>query len=218
LSVADPRRGLPFIWVTWMTGLLSGADSCEWAPWFQSRFTFDKVTRDFDLIAWTADHGEMVRARVEQLRAEGYTVYVEDQNKFTLKGRTATLSGKADIVAVRGDERRVIDCKTGRESDEHAWQVMTYMFALPLVGHPAVPLKSSLVGEIQYKHRSIVIQPAEFQADMRDRILATVNRIGRQDAPLKTPSFRECSSCAIPKTECAARIETEPATALTTEF
>ena len=216
--MAEARWGLPYVYATWITGWLAGSNSCEWAPWFQSRFKFEKVERDFDLIAWTAEHGEMVRTRAEQLRAEGWTVFIEDQNKFTLKGKAAVLSGKPDIVAVRQDERLVIDCKTGRERDSDVWQVMLYLFALPLVGHRAVPAGSVLRGEVQYRVRSIPIAPTDFTLAMRDRLIATLNRIGQPDPPAKTPSFRECALCSIPKSECAERVDTEPAIALTAEF
>ena len=49
------------------------------------------------------------------LKAEGYAVFVEDQNKFTLKGRAATLGGVPDLVAVRGAEALVVDCKSGKQ-------------------------------------------------------------------------------------------------------
>ena len=30
------RAGGPYIWVTWLTKLLSDENSCEWAAWFRS--------------------------------------------------------------------------------------------------------------------------------------------------------------------------------------
>ena len=69
-----PRDG-SYIWVTWITGLLAADKHCEWAAWFRAHFQgFAKVPSDFDLAAWKAAHGEMVRARATELRGEGYTV------------------------------------------------------------------------------------------------------------------------------------------------
>lgn len=216
--MAEQRWGLPFIWPTWLTGLLAGSDSCAFSPWFQAHFKFQKVDRDFDLVAWSAEHGAMVRDRAEQLRADGYVVLVEDQNKFTLKGKTAVLSGKPDIVAARGNERLVIDCKTGKEHDAHVWQVLIYLFALPLVQHRLVPAGAVLTGELQYRHRSMVIPSETFTLAMREQIVAAISRTGQVEAPPKTPSFRECAACPIPKSECPDRIETEPAVATTAAF
>ena len=32
--MAERRRDEPYIWVTWLTRLLVGENSCEWAVWF----------------------------------------------------------------------------------------------------------------------------------------------------------------------------------------
>lgn len=106
--MAVPRDG-SYIWVTWITGLLSGDRQCLWSAWYRAHFKdYERKPTSFDLAAWTAQHNEMVRTRAEALRAGGHEVYVEDQNKFSLRGRAATLGGKPDLVAVRGpaDGRR----------------------------------------------------------------------------------------------------------------
>jgi len=91
------------------------------------------------------------------VKAEGYTVFVEDQNRFTLKGRAATLGGVPDLVAVRGAEALVVDSKSGKQRDSDAFQVLTYMRVLPIT-HAAcrgVPL----AGEVQYRDASLRIEP-----------------------------------------------------------
>jgi hypothetical protein len=216
--MAKPRFGLPYVWTTHVTGYLAGADSCEFKLWFPARFYFDKVDREFDLVAWTAEHGQMVRERAEHLRADGWSVLVEDQNKFTLKGKAAILAGKPDIVALRDGERLVVDCKTGKERDSDVWQVLLYQFALPLCGHRFTPAGTPIRGEVQYRHRSIHIAPSDFTLAMRDRIVDVLTRIGTREALPKTPSFRECAFCSIPKSECPERVETEPAVAETAAF
>ena len=54
----------------------------------------------------------------------GYAVYTENQNGFALKGRAATLGGKPDVVARRGNRGFIIDVKTGRLSSSHVVQVI----------------------------------------------------------------------------------------------
>ena len=58
-------------------------------------------------------------------------MYAEDHNKFSLPGKAATLGGVADIVAVRGDEGLIVDCKSGKQRDSDAFQVLAYMLVLP---------------------------------------------------------------------------------------
>lgn len=36
------RKGLPEVWVTNVTGLLSGEASCPFAPWIKSHFRIEK--------------------------------------------------------------------------------------------------------------------------------------------------------------------------------
>jgi hypothetical protein len=110
------RRGDPCIWVTWLTKLLSGESQCEWSAWFRAHHKdYDRLPTDLDVAAWTLEHGQLVRTRREQLLAESYEVFVEDDNAFKRVGKTGIIvSGKPDLVAF-GDGTGIIeDCKTGR--------------------------------------------------------------------------------------------------------
>ena len=43
--MAQLRQGGPYVWVTWLTKLLVGDASCEWAAWFKAQhesFSWDK--------------------------------------------------------------------------------------------------------------------------------------------------------------------------------
>jgi len=45
------RRDMPYIWITWLTKLLVGENSCEWAAWFRANHecrSYDKVPSPFD--------------------------------------------------------------------------------------------------------------------------------------------------------------------------
>ena len=61
----------------------------------------------------------------------GYTVYMENQNSFRLRGRYATLAGKSDLIAVKNADAVIIDAKTGRISPHHAVQVMPCQYGMP---------------------------------------------------------------------------------------
>ena len=66
-----------------------------------------------------------------QLGVGGYTVEVEGQNSFQLRGKSATLAGRPDLVARRDDEAVIVDAKTGQENPSHDIQVMIYLYAVP---------------------------------------------------------------------------------------
>jgi len=201
-------RDSSYIWVTWITGLLAADKQCEWSAWFRAHFSgFERMPTDFNLAAWKAAHGEMVRARAEALKAEGYTVFVEDQNKFTLKGRAATLGGVPDLVAVRGAEALVVDCKSGKQRDSDSFQVLTYMRVLPLT-HAAcggVPL----AGEVQYRDASLRIEPGQLTDELKGLIRGTIERVGSATPAVKVPSLSECRFCEITAADCPERVEEE---------
>lgn len=203
--MATQRRD-PYIWTTWITGALASDDQCRYAPWFKSHFQYEKVVRtDGNLTKWKAEHGDMVTARVLSLIADGWTVFLEAQNKFTLEGKAATLSGVPDIVAVRENEGLVVDCKSGKPRDKDFWQVCIYLMVLPLT-HTACKGRR-LVGEVQYRDHSLLIQPEEFTLAMRESITAQIRETGSPTPPARVPSYRECLFCDISKQDCPDRIE-----------
>jgi PD-(D/E)XK nuclease superfamily protein len=214
--MSTTARPDPWIYVTWITGILSGEKHCELAPWLLSHFRIDKLPRAFDLAAWTAEHTDLVLARARALEADGYTVFLEDQNDFRLKGRSGTLSGKCDLVAIRADDVLVEDVKTGQQKDADFQQVLVYMFALPLLAAAARPspmaqatVGKTIRGAVQYKTFRQEIQPEAFTAERRDRILETIIRIGAGPRPTALPSARECRYCDIPTSDCAARLDVD---------
>jgi hypothetical protein len=79
--MATPRDA-PYIWVTWITRLMAGEAHCEWAAWFRAHHTYGKLPSAFDVTKWTAEHTALVRERAVALRADGYSVFVEEQNAF----------------------------------------------------------------------------------------------------------------------------------------
>lgn len=202
--MTTPRDG-SYIWVTWITGLMSADKQCEWAAWFRAHFQgFDRVPSDFDLAAWKAAHGEMVRARADELRGEGYTVDAEGQ-KVTLKGKAATLGGVPDLVAVRDGEGLVVDCKSGKPRDSDAFQVLTYMLVLPLTHEACRHL--SLAGEVQYRDSRLPIAPEKLTDELKGLIRATIERVGGDAEPPRVPSASECRFCDITAAACPERVE-----------
>ena len=95
------ERTNPYIWVTWLTKLLVGENSCEWAAWFRSRhetWSYDKVPSTFDATTWQLNHTALLNRIRDQLETQGKTVFTENQNFFNLRGNVATLGGKPDLI------------------------------------------------------------------------------------------------------------------------
>ena len=200
------RRDNSYIWVTWITGLLSADKQCEWSAWFHAHFQdFAKRPSDFNMAAWKAAHGEMVRTRVEDLVAEGWTVTVEEQNKFTLPGRAATLGGKPDIVAVRDGEGLVVDCKSGKQRDSDWFQVLTYMRVLPLTHAGCKDVR--LAGEVQYRETSVPIAPERLTDPLKALMRGVIERVGGAAPAVKVPSFSECRFCDLTAADCPERVD-----------
>ena len=200
------RRDGSYIWVTWITGLLAADKQCEWSAWFRAHFQdFAKVPSDFNLSAWKAAHGEMVRTRAEALRGGGWDVYVEDQNKFTLPGSAATLGGVADIVAVHDADGLVVDCKSGKQRDSDSMQVLTYMRVLPVTHAACKDVR--LAGEVQYRETSLRIEPEQLTDELKALMRGLIERVGGDAPARKVPSFSECRFCDITSADCPEKIE-----------
>ena len=60
-----------------------------------------------------------------------FDVEAEGQNSFPLRGGSATLSGKPDLIAHREAEAVIVDAETGHDSSSHAVQVMIYLYTVP---------------------------------------------------------------------------------------
>ena len=110
-------REHPYIWATWLARLLAGEAHCEWAGWFRAHYQdWTKPTSDFDSARWMMDHTALVNEARTSREKLGYEVFTEEQNFFTLRGKAATLAGKPDLIAVKGNDLVIVDAKTGKPS------------------------------------------------------------------------------------------------------
>ena len=104
------QRSDAYVWVTWLSRLLVGDASCEWASWFRSHYTgYEKVSRSFDYAKWKMNHTSMLTEVRERLLAEGNRVTTERQNSFKLRGSSgAIISGQPDLIAIDADEKATV--------------------------------------------------------------------------------------------------------------
>lgn len=203
------KRDHPYIWVTWLTKLLVGENSCEWAAWFRAQHlasSYEKEPDSFDLTAWQMEHTAFLKQRRDELEAEGRRVFIEDQNSFTLRGNTATLGGKPDLITVSGVQGLILDVKTGIPNPSHRIQLLVYMYAIPraLGQHQGIRFD----GKVVYTDSSQDVDiPHTAVDDIFIKNLADLIRSVSSELPArKVPSFQECSFCNITSADCPEKV------------
>jgi len=209
-----PRKGKPFVWVSWLTGVLAGQEQCQWKGWFRSHFKYEKRVDGFDLAAWTADHDAMVRRRAEEFEATGHKVRQENENWCRVTGDSAILTLKPDIIASQGGMFTIADGKTGEASKKDWWQLLVYLMGIPLAWDTP---NLRLVGELFYKTGDRVsVYQEELTKERRKEIAQLIRLFADPIAPKRVPSIPECGRCDI--AECPDRMEEKPLAQVTTEF
>jgi len=203
-----PRRK-PYIWVSWVTGLMASTDKCMWRAWYKSHFKYAKLNDTAERAAflkeWTEKHDAMTAARVAATRAADskLTIRVEDENSFTLDGKGGTLSGKPDIVILDAarSQALVIDEKSGKPRDSDIWQVLIYMFALPFIWASGWEIR----GKVEYRGSIVDVTPDRLVA-CKPRIVEVIKIVSSEAEPSTAPSSNECRFCDI--LHCADRYTT----------
>lgn len=202
----SPRSGRPFVWVTWLTGLLAREQQCVFASWHKAHFRYAKLPDStFDSAAWTADHAALVQRRAGELVDEGWRVRIENENAFRLKGQSAIVAGKMDIVALRDGVVRIVDAKTGQQKHRDFFQLLIYLFALPkcwpeLADH-------AIEGEVCYRDHTVPIGGHELTATRIAEIAAAVKAVAAAAPPQPVPSAGECGRCDV--ASCTARVDSD---------
>ena len=77
------------------------------------------------------NHTALLNKRRANWKIGNYSVAIEGQNSFQLRGKLATLAGKLDLIARRNGQAVIVDAKTGQDSPSHIVQVMIYLYAIP---------------------------------------------------------------------------------------
>ena len=203
------RESGPFIYPSWIPRLLIGVDHCEFKIWFQSHHdgsTWTRVASNFDSVAYNLRHTDLMKRCARQYEERGYKVTLETQNEFRLHLAGATISGRMDLVATRGDEMVIIDAKAAQPSEAHAVQVMLYMLFLQLQSNHDHSITIS--GQVYYSEDHKVDIPAgAADQQFQDLVVSLTNRLTSKEAPRKVPSASECRFCPIPREYCPDRME-----------
>ena len=130
-----------------------------------------------------------------QWEADGYTVFTESQNALALRGRSATLGGKPDLIAVKDGTGTIIDVKNGQPSPSHDVQVALYMYAVPkaLGRHKGIAFTDTVV----YPGYAVEIPATAVNGRFVEHMGRLVRRLASDSPARKAPSVPECRFCAI---------------------
>ena len=72
-------------------------------------------------------HTALLNQQRQEWEHRGHAVYVEGQNAFRLRGKSAILAGRSDLVMLDDCDGTIIDVKTGQERPWHRVQVIMYI-------------------------------------------------------------------------------------------
>ena len=120
-----------------------------------------------------------------------------------LKGKSATLGGKPDLIARKVASGTIIDVKTGRPGPSHLVQVMLYMYGLPgaMERHRGVAFD----GRVAYSDHEVVIPATAVNETFIGNLAGLVRRLSASEAARRVPSPRECGFCDISSADCPER-------------
>jgi CRISPR/Cas system-associated exonuclease Cas4 (RecB family) len=202
------RRDFTYIWVTWLTKLLVGENSCEWSAWFRANHeggSWNKVPSTFDTAEWQLQHTALLNSTREKMEQDGKIVFTESQNSFTLRGRTAALGGKPDLITTFGDRGAIIDIKTGQPSPSHHVQVLLYMYAIPkaLGQYKGITFD----GMVVYPDHEEYVPSTAVDETFIANFSSLIQRLASEQPARKVPSKMECGFCNITTTDCPDRVE-----------
>ena len=216
--MAQKRPGGPYIWVTTLAKILTGENACEWAGWFKAHHQYwTKPPSDFDTATWMLEHTALVNQERDSLERIGYDVYTENQNLFRLRGQTATIAGKPDLIGEKHHEILISDAKTGRPSPSHAAQVRIYQYAVP----KALPQfrGKDARGQVRYPDSYVGSPASAVSPELVGNMSTLIRRLADNTPARRVPSAEECRFCDISKSDCPDRIETAaPPEGRTTDF
>ncbi len=194
------ERKKPYIWVTWLTPLLAGEDSCEWKTWLKAHYQgWRKMPSDFDSAKWNENHTALLNQLRDEYRAKCGTLLMEGQTKWQIEGKTAIVAGKMDLLTL--NPNWIIDAKTGKPKNSHVIQMKIYLLAVEMGALPGISGKFQAVLRYTDHEREIPSVDDVF----RERFFALVRRIGAKDALSTVPSLSECRFCDI--ADCPDRID-----------
>ena len=203
--MAERRRDGPYIWVTWLTKLLAGENSCEWGSWFRAQhegWSWSKVPNGFDQVTWQLARTLGINENRRQWEAVGSRSSLRTEF-LRAAGPHGYLGGKPDLIARLGDWGTIIDVKTGKPSPSHGVQLMLYMYAVPRAMRQYRGV--SFDGRIAYQDHCVDIPAQAVDETFIKNVAGLMGRLSAADPARRVPSPRECRFCDISSLDCPER-------------
>jgi Holliday junction resolvase len=192
-----PRPKGKYVYPTWITKLLAEENKCWYSAWYKAALKYEKRPDDPERAeffrTWTAKHDAITQRRAAELRREGWTVKVEEEGEFRVRGKNGTISGKPDIVAMRGDDVLVVDAKSGRPRQSDHWQVLLYVLLLPMDWLKG--FTGTVKGEVEYENNTVFVRPLTDKE--KTKITDALKLVTGGVAPDAVPSQGDCRYCDI---------------------
>ena len=187
-------------------------------PAAQCNFPYNRKPSDFNQADWLARHTALLNEHRDRWIQRGYDVRLETQNVFRLRGQSATLAGKPDLLVLNNDRILIVDVKGGQEQPWHRYQVMIYMYALPRAMPEYCDFK--FAGKIVYNNRTERVPQGSIDQGFVQNLGSLIRRIAAPEPPVRVPSAQECRFCDITLQDCLERIEcvSHPCTPVTDDF
>lgn len=204
--MTEPRDSL-FVWITWLSKIMAGEQSCVWASWFKTHFkNYDKAPTDFDLVTWTMEHTRLVHELHTERTNAGEQAFLEGENEIRFQvSNGAVLVGKPDLVTVSRTGTVIYDVKTGKEKMSDQVQVLLYMYLLPLGTSRHVGCKPS--GCVVYKNKRVQISAKAVDQSFIKNFEHFLKLVTADKPAVRTPRRNECRFCELTKSDCSERVE-----------
>ena len=155
------------------------------------------------------EHTSLVNNEREALERIGYNVYIESQNLFRLKGQTATIVGKPDLIGEKYHEILISDAKTGKPEPfppgAGAHLPVRCSQDLPAVtgqGHPRP-------GQVRYPDSYAGSPASAVNPEFVGNMGALIRRLAADESARRALSPQEYRFCDISKEDCPARIDVD---------
>jgi hypothetical protein len=191
------ERSKPEYWVTWLTSLMAGENSCYWAAQYKGRYQYyDKQPREdqSSLATWEVNHTALLNELIDEYMVKSQQILIEGQTKWCISGTRANITGKMDLVTI--GPNTVIDAKSGEPKSSHVVQMQIYLLAIEWHAVPALKdVQGPFTGILRYpnNHDVVVDPPSE---SFKGRLALLINRLGDSEQ-FKIPSEFECNFCNI---------------------
>ena len=132
------------------------------------------------------------RQRREALERIGYNVYIESQNLFRLRGQTASIVGKPDLIGEKYHEIFISDAKTGSPSPSHQAQVRIYQYAVPRTFQHLQGKDTR--GQVRYPDSYAGSPASAVNPEFVGNMGALIRRLAADESARRAPSPRNTGS------------------------